>query len=1190
MKEPAFKKNILVIAGMHRSGTSLTASLLQSAGVDIGQRLMGAGKSNLKGHFEDLDFVEFHESVFHSQGISKEGWTLNKSIQVQAQYLAQAKSILQKRSSKSTWGWKDPRATLFLNFWHDLIPDAKFLLVYRSPWEVIDSLYRRGDEVFYNNPNLAVDIWVSYNQAIIDFYDKFSEKCAILDIKQIALNPKKLIETVTNKLDIPINSVTSLYDKNLLNDQISSSHRPTLIKHYFTEAFDLYQELNSRAQQNDSVLLSLDSEPVELSSYKAWVLQDWLEVRILEGDLKFSQSQLQQTQSALEQSQSQLQQAQSALERSPSQLQQTQSELEYYQSQLQQTQSELEYYQSQLRQTQSELEYSQSELQQAQSALEHSQSELQQAQSALEHSQSQLQQTQSTLERSQFQRQQIQSALEHSQSQLQQTQSTLEHSQFQRQQTQSALEHSQSQLQQTQSALEHSQSQLQQTQSALERSQSQLQQTQSTLERSQSQLQQTQSALERSQSQLQQTQSALERSQSQLQQTQSALECSQFQRQQTQSELERSQVVIAAMESSKFWQLRSFWFKFRSILGLAEDISLEPSNLWSLVNYLFTVLRVKGLRYSLSKLFKIFYQKSNTPTLPLEILPEIPHSDDVNYQKWLLKNYPNKAELTKLVQTIESFSYKPVISLIVPVFNTPESFLRQAIDSVLNQVYPYWELCIADDSSTEPYIRSILEDYVSKDPRIKVVFRTENGHISSASNSAIEIATGEFIGLLDHDDLLTPDALYQVALLLNQHPEADMIYSDEDKVDEHNKLRDPFFKPDWCPDSFLSRMYTCHLGIYRRSIVNLIGGFRVGYEGSQDYDLVLRFTEKTEKIFHIPKILYHWRMHANSTASSLDSKNYAVEAAKKALSEAIQRRGEPGIVTAAPDSTDYHIIRYDIKSHDLVSIIIPTKNLGNVLDNCLHSLFEKTIYENYEIILIDNGSTEPKAIEVISKWKTQEPDRFRCYYLDIPFNYSKLNNFAVKQAKGKYLLFLNNDTEVITADWINAMLEQAQRPLIGAVGALLLYPDNTIQHAGVIAGIGGVAGHSHKYFKASSQGYFSYIKTVNNFSAVTAACLMCRRNIYEEVGGFEEKLSVAFNDVDFCFKLVEKGYRNIYLPHVVLYHYESKSRGSDNSPSKLSRFIKEIEYMQNKWKAIIANDPCYNPHLSRKIENYSIEI
>ena len=615
----------------------------------------------------------------------------------------------------------------------------------------------------------------------------------------------------------------------------------------------------------------------------------------------------------------------------------------------------------------------------------------------------------------------------------------------------------------------------------------------------------------------------------------------------------------------------------------------QLSHLFSQLKYRYAVVKVKGIRYALAKLFKKLYYKLDNSQPPIEIISTDSHNGDP-YYSWLSKNFPREADIRKMAETLEIFAYKPVISVVMPVFNTPEHFLRAAIESVLNQVYPYWELCIADDASTKPYIKSVLKEYISKYPQIKVVFRDKNGHISRASNSAIEVATGDFIALLDHDDLLTPDALYEVALLLNRHPDADMIYSDEDKVDANNQLKDPFFKPDWCPDSFLSRMYTCHLGTYRRSLVTEIGGFRAGYEGSQDYDFVLRLTEKTENIFHIPKVLYHWRIHPASTSSSINSKTYAVNAAKKALSEAISRRGEIGVVTHTPRCTDYYLIRYHIDSCDLVSIIIPTKNLGDTLDKCLFSIFEKTTYTNYEVILIDNGSTETKTLDIISKWQNKEPNRFRCYPLDIPFNYSKLNNFAFKQSKGKYLLFLNNDTEVVTPDWIDAMVEQAQRPSIGAVGALLLYPDNTIQHAGVVAGIGGIAGHSHKHFEFGSSGYFSHINTVNNFSAVTAACLMCRRNVFEEVGGFEERLASAFNDVDFCFRLVEKGYRNIYLPHVVLYHYESKSRGYDNTPEKLARFNKEIAYMQSRWKEIIAHDPCYSPNLTCEHEDYSIRI
>src|SRR6478672_266445 len=369
-------------------------------------------------------------------------------------------------------------------------------------------------------------------------------------------------------------------------------------------------------------------------------------------------------------------------------------------------------------------------------------------------------------------------------------------------------------------------------------------------------------------------------------------------------------------------------------------------------------------------------------------------------------------------------------------------------------------------------------------------------------------------------------------------------------------------------------MYTSHLGTYRRSLVNKIGGFRVGYEGSQDYDLVLRITEKTKNIFHIPKILYHWSSHSESTASSLDTKGYATDAAQKAIVDALERRGEPGRVI--PVSGGHHLVRYNIQDFKLVSIIIPTRNLGNILNNCLKSIFEKTEYPNYEVLVIDNGSDEPETLEIIKGWKLKEPNRFRCELLNIPFNYSKINNYAVQQTKGEYLLLLNNDTEVLTPDWINAMVEQAQRPSIGAVGALLLYPDRTIQHSGVVR-VGGVAGHSHKHYPYNAHGYFNQIQTVNNYSAVTAACLMCRREVFEAVGGLEETLTVAFNDVDFCLKIGKKGYRNICLPHVVLYHYESKSRGYEDTREKQARFTYEVTYMQRKWKDIIEHDPCYNP-------------
>ena len=579
----------------------------------------------------------------------------------------------------------------------------------------------------------------------------------------------------------------------------------------------------------------------------------------------------------------------------------------------------------------------------------------------------------------------------------------------------------------------------------------------------------------------------------------------------------------------------------------------------------------------------------DTQAIQQILLPK-PAVADPMYQLWREQNEPRESDLRRMAETVDILGYQPIISVILPVFNTPDQYLKAAIDSVINQVYSYWELCIADDASTNSQVKPLLDEYAAKDSRIKVSFRPENGHISEASNSALELATGEFICLLDHDDVLTPDALYEVALLLNRYRDADMIYSDEDKISPDGQLVNPYFKSEWCPESFLSRMYTCHLGTYRRSLVEEVGGWRVGYEGAQDYDLVLRLTEKTDKIYHIPKVLYHWRMHAGSAAGGTGAKPYAYKASLKALQDAIERRGEKGKVYGVTDYLGHHLVRYEIEEYKKVSIIIPTRDLAEDLERCLFSIFTISTYPNYEVILIDNGSVKEETFEVISKWSQKEPQRFKCYPLDIQFNFSKLNNYGVTQAEGEYLLFLNNDTEVVTPDWIEAMVEQVQRPQIGAVGALLLFPDNTVQHAGVVMGLGGIAGHSYYRMTSKMPGYFGNLIGFNNVSAVTGACLMCRRDVFEQVGGLDEALTVAYNDVDLCLKMLERGYRNLYLPHVVLYHHESKSRGYEDSPEKKARLKQESQIMEQRWKKYIDNDPCYSPHLTRVCQNYSIRV
>jgi O-antigen biosynthesis protein len=563
---------------------------------------------------------------------------------------------------------------------------------------------------------------------------------------------------------------------------------------------------------------------------------------------------------------------------------------------------------------------------------------------------------------------------------------------------------------------------------------------------------------------------------------------------------------------------------------------------------------------------------------------------DSQYAQWLQENSPDLDALNFMAKRVASFSYQPLISIILPVHNTPERFLHEAIQSVLGQIYPYWELCVADDRSTEAHVSLILKQYADQDSRIKLKFRDVNGHISACSNSALSLATGNYIALLDHDDVLTPEALYEVVALLNQHPEADVIYSDEDKLNEQGQVLEPYFKPDWCPDTFLSRMYTCHLGVYRRTLVNRIGGFRLGYEGSQDYDLVLRLTEQTKQIFHIPKVLYHWRMHAGSMAGSAASKPYAYQSATKAITAALQRRGELGVVIQNERFPGLHTVRYKIQKASLVSIIIPTRNLSNILARCLKSVFTKTTYKNYEVIIIDNGSDEPELKGLLYQWQQQQPQRFSFYSLDIAFNFSKINNYAVTKAKGDYLLFLNNDTEIITPDWLEGLIEQVQRPSIGAAGALLLYPDDTVQHAGVLLGIQGIANHGHRNFAADSPGYSGNLASPSNYAAVTGACLMCRRDVFEEVEGFNEQLAVAYNDVDLCLKMIRAGYQNIYLPHVKLYHHESRSRGLEDTVEKKLRLRQESKLLYESWKKYIENDPYYNLNLTRNSEDYSLRI
>ncbi|WP_082097034.1 glycosyltransferase family 2 protein [Paenibacillus wulumuqiensis] len=636
---------------------------------------------------------------------------------------------------------------------------------------------------------------------------------------------------------------------------------------------------------------------------------------------------------------------------------------------------------------------------------------------------------------------------------------------------------------------------------------------------------------------------------------------------------EKTQFEISDLEFKKV-------NKLHILLKSVKNVMKQKGASWATFGFLMKktmrIYKEKGLR-------EVWEKTKNTSGVFNQ--HSIHAIDQDRYKLWTSSSLYS---LDILKNRLDSLSYRPLISIIVPVYNVDEIWLRKCIDSVIAQVYPNWELCIVDDCSSKDHIQHVLKEYAEKDERIKPIFREENGHISRASNSGIEASTGEFIALLDHDDELAENALLENVRLLNRSPKADVIYSDEDKISLEGERFSPFFKPDWSPDTLLSQMYTSHLTLYRKSLVEEVGGFRVGLEGSQDYDLMLRVSEKTDEIYHIPKILYHWRAIPESTASSNASKNYTQQSGLKAVQDALDRRGLDAWVESVEDAFNLYRVHYNTKPEPLISIIIPSKNMTETLSTCLTSIFGKTSYINYEVVIVDNGSTDLSTRKLYENWLLKEPQRFKVYDYDIPFNYSKLNNFGCSKAKGELFLFLNNDVEIVTADWLNEMAGQASRPEIGAVGANLLYPDQTIQHAGVVLSLGGVAGHSHKHYLATDPGYFRRLQMICNYSAVTAACLMIRRDVCEEIGGFNEDLQVAFNDIDFCLEVREKGYWNIWLPQVQLIHYESKSRGYEDTPEKQKRFTGEVMYMKNKWPEQLREDPFYNPNLTKDREDYSL--
>ena len=581
----------------------------------------------------------------------------------------------------------------------------------------------------------------------------------------------------------------------------------------------------------------------------------------------------------------------------------------------------------------------------------------------------------------------------------------------------------------------------------------------------------------------------------------------------------------------------------------------------------------KGVRYLKHYGVKGFYAR----------LLERFEEREVEYQEWYEKHKLSEEELAR--QRKKKWKDPVVISVLVPAYRTPEAFLKQMMESVLLQTYPYLELCIADGSGTDDSVEKVVKEYQKKDPRVRYRRLEKNEGIAGNTNAAIEMASGDYLALFDHDDLLSPNALFEVASAIEKE-KADVIYTDEDKVTSDLKEHfQPHFKPDFNPDLLCANNYICHLFVVKRSLALKLGGQDPAYDGAQDYDFIFRCTENAEKIVHVAKILYHWRVHQASTADNPSSKLYAFDAGKRAIEAHLARIGAKAEVSHTKDLGFYRV-KYQVQGNPLVSIVIPNKDEKETLKKCLESIWKKTSYSNYEIILVENNSTTQEIRDYYKELDGKE--RVRVVYWDKEFNYSAINNFGISHAKGEYILCLNNDITVISPDWMEELLANCQRPEVGIVGARLYYPDNTIQHAGIVLGMGGCAGSLFVGLARSRGGYLHKAALQQDLSAVTAACFMVKKEVFEKAGGFEEKLAVAFNDVDFCLKVRHAGYLVVYDPYAELYHHESKTRGYENTEAKKRRFQEEIEYMRCHWMPDILRDPYYNENLSLKASDYSL--
>ena len=1348
------KPSVFIVTGMHRSGTSLTASLFQKVGVDIGKQLVGPAVGNVKGHFENVDFVEFHKSVLRSHGIDELGCTFEQTIPVAAEYVEIAKrAIDQNQQTHNHWGWKDPRTALFWDFWLNLLPEANFICVYRSPWEVVDSLYRRGTDVsLLQNPQMAVKMWIHYNQKVLELSERFPDRCLLANVYPIGNTPEQFIDRVNDKFNVNLGAIPAdNFEESLLVNDIVKSHRPSLIEKYFPEALELYQVLETQAGDLGSESKLASDKIIHFPASSVGPFEDWLKIRLLEKQQKTSNSEIKQWQKQFHQAQAkvlgletELGDTQVQLAGKESNFQEALAKLLGLETELGQTQAQLAGQESQFQEALTKVLELEAELGQTQVQLAGKETHFQEALAKLLGLETELGQTQVQLAGKESQFQTALAKVLELEAELGKSQVKYEEKDFKLEQKLAELLWLETIQSQTQEKLNESREDLEKSRQETERVRAEIEAIKSsdwwqirenlwgfkrrirdlfpkyifsldrptTWQISDSNLLivgwvfNTKIEIKAVRVRINDKSFSgvygIERSDIALAHSNIPAAKKAGFTIELQAPAGRHEVVLEAQEAGGNWHLLATYpllvstiqasldvpvvweqrqgqilfagwcchhdRKIAKLSFLCGDTSVEcayglrrkdvgevfpdwvnssesgfealvdlPPGEWHVAlqaeldtgeilyfqaPQVLTVRRyhiwqrsadkfeefssfVEAIRQRarerkqrlgrivpmpweivkvMRQLGKIYRQQKQL-TAPGDLLPPagfvVPKPID-RYDAWLEVNQWNSRSRDYLISRLKSCGEAlPKISVVMPVYNPQIDFLESAIDSVINQVYQNWELCIADDRSTDATVADTLKNWAQKDDRICIQFRTENGNISAATNSAAALATGDIILFLDNDDELTPDALGEVALYFATHPTTDFLYSDDDKIDTKGRRFAPQFKPQWSPELLLSYMYLGHLCAVRKQIFEQIGGLRIGFEGSQDYDFALRATEICRHVAHLPLVLYHWRTAPGSTAISGAAKPSSFGAGQKAIQDALNRRQINGNVAQHAWATKENL---GIFAQDFpddgpsVTVIIPTKNQVKLLKACLDSL-ETTTYKNFQIAVIDNESDDPKTLEYLKQLNCQV---LRIKNSGGKFSFAAINNRAVEKVDSEYVLFLNNDTEVINPRWLSQMVGYAQIRDVGAVGARLLYPDGRIQHAGVIHGLHhGLAGHAFKLMDKENRGYLSQAMVTRNYSAVTAACTITPRQLFLELGGFDEDdFAVAYNDVDYGYRLLERGYRCVYCPDAELLHKEGTSRGFTDNPQEVAAFRR---------KYAGKTDSFYSPHLSLEDEYFHIQ-